>query len=60
VRILITCLYATSDSSYVNGSSEFDAVIDAYGAAKFLCLVERRGSTTPLACCSATWVAPAS
>ena len=39
--------YAASDGSYVNGSTEFDAVVDAYGAAKFPRLVELKAKYDP-------------
>ncbi len=39
--------YAASDGSYVNGSSEFDAVVDAYGAAKLPRLVELKAKYDP-------------
>ena len=39
--------YAAADGSYVNGSSEFDAVGDAYGAAKFARLVELKAKYDP-------------
>jgi hypothetical protein len=39
--------YAASDGSYVNGSSDFDAVVDAYGAAKFPRLVELKAKYDP-------------
>jgi GNAT superfamily N-acetyltransferase len=39
--------YAAGDGSYVNGSTEFDAVVDAYGAAKFPRLVELKAKYDP-------------
>jgi hypothetical protein len=39
--------YAASDGSYVNGSSEFDEVSDAYGASKFARLVELKAKYDP-------------
>ena len=39
--------YAAAAGSYINGSSEFDAVVDAYGAAKLPRLVELKATYDP-------------